>query len=278
MRTKYLLAGFGLLLVAAGCWVGRVAWRVKHQLVTLDVYEVALNDVLRKIEKQTWSKVRAEKSLDARITLRVTDKPLSNVLDRIAGQAGAHWSTVYAVYDSSPALHALDAALQSDGKLEPAGWSKIAPNPPPLEPPGADGPGRLLRPNPGPGGPGPMDGQPRMMLARRTPNGPVMFFGGPGGQMELWSPEELVVETALNARLGSDPGPTATAQAAAESARKVGGQWTTYFAFRKSAMGIGFGAPPRPGSDPLKRTPNERFARLTPEQRVQRARERLQPK
>ena len=96
--------------------------------------------------------------------------------------------------------------------------------------------------------------------------------------MEVWSPEELVMESALNDRLGEDRGETATPAAAAEVARKVKGQWTIYLAFRKSNMGIGFGPPPtaRPGFDPDKRGPNDHFARLTPEQRVQRARQRIQ--
>jgi hypothetical protein len=111
-------------------------------------------------------------------------------------------------------------------------------------------------------------------MARRTADGPVVFMGGPNGQMEMWSPEELVIESPLAKRLGDDHNEAATPQATADTARRVNGQWTTYFSFRKSAMGIGFSGPPRPGSDPLKRNPNDRFARLTPEQRVLRARER----
>ena len=85
------------------------------------------------------------------------------------------------------------------------------------------------------------------------------------------------MESALNARLGSQRSEAATAAAAAEAAGRVKGRWTTYVALRKSSLGMGLGGLPtaRPGSDPLKREPNERFARLTPEQRVQRARERL---
>jgi hypothetical protein len=112
-----------------------------------------------------------------------------------------------------------------------------------------------------------------------------MFSGGADGQMEMWSPEELVVETPLSTRLnGNSEEPAATPQAAAQTARKVNGRWTTFVAFQKSAMGIGFRLPPagpngpgdpgRPGFDPMKHNPNDRFARLTPEQRVQRARQR----
>jgi len=312
MKTKHLLLVVGTLLAAGALWAGRTAWRVHRQLVTLNVRNAPLAEVLHKIEKQTWKKIRAEKALDARITLRVTNKPLSDVLNRVAEQAGAHWSTVYAVYSSSRTLRALDAALRSDGKLEPAGWTKIAPNPADFEadgkgepavhlrinpkPDGLDStdpspmPGALyqgadsslgnLPPIPPPEGAGPEDGQQRRVLAKRTKDGPVMFFGGPSGEMEMWSPEELVLESALSSRLGSETNQTPTAQAAAEAARRVKGRWTSFLAFRKSSMGIGFaGMPPAPGRPGLEHgpgEPNARFANLTPEQRVKRAREGLQ--
>jgi hypothetical protein len=106
------------------------------------------------------------------------------------------------------------------------------------------------------------------------------------------------METPLSSRL-ADQDLSATAQSAAATAKKLNGKWTTFLAFRKSAMGIGFSLPPiaerggpdgtnslrglrgpagadKPRFDPLKHNPNDRFARLTPEQRVQRARERAQ--
>lgn len=312
MKTKHLLLVVGTLLAAGALWAGRTAWRVHRQLVTLNVRNAPLAEVLHKIEKQTWKKIRAEKALDARITLRVTNKPLAYVLNRVAEQAGAHWSTVYAVYGSSRALRALEVALRNDGKLEPAGWTKIAPNPADFEadgkgdpaghlrinpkPDGLDStesvpmPGGLyqgadpslgnLRPIPAPEGAGPQDGRQRRVLAKSTKDGAVMFFGGPSGEMEMWSPEELVLESALSSRLGSETNQASTAQAAAEAARKVKGRWTSFLAFRKSSMGIGFSAmPPAPGRPRLEHgpaEPNERFANLTPEQRVKRARERLE--
>src|SRR5215831_13970680 len=98
MKTKYLLFGLAALLAVGGLWAGRTAWCVRHQLVSLEVRNMPLSEVLRKIERQTWKNIRAQQVLDARITLHVRDKPLPYVLDRIAEQAGAHWSTIYAVY------------------------------------------------------------------------------------------------------------------------------------------------------------------------------------
>jgi hypothetical protein len=127
-----------------------------------------------------------------------------------------------------------------------------------------------------------------------------MMTGGPDGKMEMWSPEELVMETPLSKSF-AEQNLAANARSAMDSAKKVNGRWTTFFAFRKSPMGIGFRLPPverdreagtigtsgprgtdglsephRPNFDPVKHNPNDRFARLTPEQRVQQARQRSQ--
>lgn len=312
MKTKYLFLGLGALLAVGGGWSGRAAWRAHYQLVSLDVRNAPVAEVLRKIERQTWKKIRAEKGLDAHITLHVTDKPLRVVLDRIAEQAGAHWSTLYAVYDSSRALRALDSALRGDGQLEPAGWTKIAPveggnagaaafvskpmpddsgrmvrafarrsgptedeagpssTPPELNGAAPESPGG----DPGPAVSLPVPRQGGAMMFKDDRNGPMLLMG-PNGQVEMWSPEELLMATPLKDRADGERIETATPAAAANTARKVNGRWTTYLAFRKSSIGIGFGSVPGPGMDPLKRGPNDRFARLTPEQRVQRARARL---
>lgn len=164
------------------------------------------------------------------------------------------------------ALEALDSALRGDGKLEPAGWKLLAPDLAGLTPPNQEGTGIVLRSQPNPDGSAPMTGPPRRMMARRMKDGPVVFFGGPGDQTEVWLPEELVVESAVTNRLNHPENLSPTAQTAEEMARKIAGHWTTYLAFHKSRMGVGFGGP---------HNPNERFANLTPEQRVQRARERL---
>ena len=127
-------------------------------------------------------------------------------------------------------------------------------------------------PGPGPEGP---DGTPpmgRMMVFRRALGGPTVVQG-PGGQTETWQPEELVASTDL--AIEREPELQPTAQAAEQSARKVQGQWTTYLMFRKSILGVGFVGPARGGRGfgPNKHGENDRFARLTPEQRVERARE-----
>ncbi len=289
MKTKYLLLAIAVLLVGVGWWGGRAAWRAHRGLVTLDVREAPLTAVLRSIQRQTWIEIRAEKALsDVRITLYVSNLPLKNVLNRIAKQAGARWSTLYAVYDSSSALKALDAALQDTGEIETAGWTKLAPQPPDFDqPPPMNGAGPLLSAPfsteaAAPGGPGPRPRPGGRILGgmMRGSNGGVSaFFRGPGDELEIWSPEELVMESSLRPRLGDNHGQAATAAEAADTARRVEGHWTTYLSFKKSNLNVGLAGeppdPPQSGELPRPPDPERGYADLTPEQRVQRARERL---
>jgi hypothetical protein len=263
-------------LLAAAAFVGRAAWRAHLKIVSLDIREAPLRVVLKKIEWQTWEPIRAEQGLDAKVTLHVLDEPLTNVLDRIAQQIGARWSTVFAVYDSAITLALLDRALQSDGKLEPA-WVKLAPVMPEKPPPGLEEGERLMHaPGPGPGAPP----GPRRMMFTSSPNGPTVLRNGKG-EVEVWSAEELVMAAPLQSRLGKDsavnPDEPLTAAAISEAARKVDGKVARRVAFRKSILGVGFSKPPTGGhmTRPPNPNPSERFLTLTPAQRVQRARARI---
>jgi hypothetical protein len=272
MKTNKVLI-IGALLAVLGTWVGRAAWRAHRQIVTIDVHNVPLAEVLQKIERQTWKKIYAEKALDGKITLQVTDKPLAYVLDRVCEQAGARWSTFYAVYRSPDALHKLKAALQYDGELKTAGWAQIAPKAPSDDPlHGGPGANRVMPPHESEAT-APMEHRPGPAMFKKTMDGQVFIqAGGPNGT-ELWSPEELVIESSWEPSLGGDSPKKASPRTAAETAQRILGKWTTCLALRKSVLGIGFAAPSGGRNDPLHRGPNDRFARLTPEQRVLQARQ-----
>ena len=94
MKAKHLFLAIAVLLLAAGgLWFARAAWRAHRQLVTLDIPNATLGVVLRKIEWQVWEKIRTEESLaGVHVKLQVKDRPLPEVLDRLAEQAGARWN------------------------------------------------------------------------------------------------------------------------------------------------------------------------------------------
>jgi hypothetical protein len=133
--------------------------------------------------------------------------------------------------------------------------------------------------------------------------------GGTGSvEEEVWSPVEIVLESRLASQLGDFSG-APTAEAAAEAAKQVNGHVKVYYALRKSALGMGlagmslnFGGPGArnlatvlgpgaagtnaakqfvnagPSSEELeaamRRHRLDELGKLTPEQRVQRAREK----
>jgi hypothetical protein len=156
-----------------------------------------------------------------------------------------------------------------------------------------------------------------MMRSDGQQGAPVYKFvrrGGDGGPdstiEETWSPVELVLESKLSSSLSGDFSQSATPEAAAEAAKQVKGRWKTYYAMRKSPMGIGLAGTPKMMSavkegamgrakeihmgagtnvhganlnmeelgnnleQMVRQQKLEDLAKLTPEQRVQRARDR----
>lgn len=103
----------------------------------------------------------------------------------------------------------------------------------------------------------------------------MIMEGGPNGEMDIWSAQELVMDSTLTPKLGTPSHLDATADAAQAAAKQVNGKWATYLALKKSKLGIGFGRMPLgpQGPDP-DREPYQRFEHLTAKQRVQQARER----
>ena len=125
--NKQLLIGLTLLVVAGMAWAGRAIYRAKKNLVTIDVYNVPLADVIKKLERQTWETILARSDIHTKVTLNVKNVPLDEALDKLGRQAGVNWSKWHAVHDSSRALDKLETALRNRSKLEEDGWTNLAP-------------------------------------------------------------------------------------------------------------------------------------------------------
>jgi hypothetical protein len=241
MKTRHI----GLVLAAvavAGIWFGRLAWRAHHNLVTLRVRNMPLAEVVSSLERQTWEKIRFDKSLGARITLNVQDAPLASVLDLVADKAGARWQKTFAVGASAGSMAKLEAVLEGAAKLDTAGWTNLAPRFSELTsdlPPGA--------------GPEQIQGKPGLILHRQllpagvSPGGrPVEPGGGaktvaflPDGTVDQWSSERLVLESSLLPLLGPELPSEATAETAAHVASSVHGRSRLYYALEKSPFEMG---------------------------------------
>jgi hypothetical protein len=71
-KTKYVACAAVALIVAPSAWFWRAAWRAHAQLVTLQVRNAPLTDVVRKIEHQTWEHIRVDNKLNGLISLDET--------------------------------------------------------------------------------------------------------------------------------------------------------------------------------------------------------------
>ena len=127
MNKKIILVALVALALAGTGWAGRAIYRAKKNIVTIDVYNAPIADVIKRLERQTWETILARSDIQTKVTLNVKNVPLDEALDKLGRQAGVNWSKWHAVHDSSRALDKLEAALRSRSKIEDAGWTNLAP-------------------------------------------------------------------------------------------------------------------------------------------------------
>jgi hypothetical protein len=153
MNKRFLLIGITILALAGMGWTGRAIYRAKKNIVSIDVYNAPLADVIKQLERQTWKTILARGDIQTKVTLKMKNIPLDEALDKLSRQAGVNWSKWHAVHESSRALDKLETALRQRAKIEDAGWTNLAPTDLPGgmswagAPPGANGvsPGVVTR-------------------------------------------------------------------------------------------------------------------------------------
>lgn len=121
-RILFRILPFAILVAAAG-WVW-LARRAASDLITLHAHDMELADVIRELEIQSWETILTRPGTAGRITLEVQNTPLTEVLERIAGQLQGRWSRVYALNSSAGSYRALRTAL-AEGHPTIPGWSRL---------------------------------------------------------------------------------------------------------------------------------------------------------
>ena len=152
MKRRIYIWGSLFALIALG-WLGHKAWLAQQNLVTLNVIDADVRDVLRKCEWQTWETIVVHKAVKGKVTLNVRKAPLEEVLSIIAEQTETRITAVYPIYSKSRSFVNLRKLARGDIYRDTAGWTNFS------MVGGNDGGGR--------GGPGGRGGGPG--------------FGGPGG-------------------------------------------------------------------------------------------------
>lgn len=96
-----------------------------------------------------------------------------------------------------------------------------------------------------------------------------------GEVVDHWARERVLAERALAEGSGAPPSVEPNEASARRIARELDARLATWIVLEESALGPGLIPPAGPSTrGPQLPKPNERFARLTPEQRVQHSRQR----
>src|SRR5690349_4380133 len=117
MRKK-LWPRLVVLIVAAGViWGGNRVYRATSKIVTLNVRNEDVREVVRKIEAQTWQSIPVNREVSGKVALDVVDAPLAVVLSIVAEQTRSRAQELQPLYSSSASLDNFLRATR--GEVEP---------------------------------------------------------------------------------------------------------------------------------------------------------------
>ena len=137
-----------ILAVVVLAWLGHKAYLAHQNLVTLDVRDADVRDVIRTCERQTWETIVVHKDVKGKVTYTCYKVPLEEALGVIAEQTTARASAVYPIYSKSSSFVNLRKLARGDIYRDTAGWTNFS-----MITSGAGG-GGGGRGGPGGGGPG----------------------------------------------------------------------------------------------------------------------------
>jgi flagellar biosynthesis GTPase FlhF len=268
--NKQVLGVAVVLATAIAGYMGWASLRAQRDLVTLDVRNMDVREVVKKIEHQTWEDIYVDKAVTGRVTLRVRGVPLDEVLRMVGDQTSSRSQVLYPLYSGRASFKNMERSLR--GEVDPAthGWTNLAPNPGR----GDGGPmlGGFGRGGFG-GGPGPFGAMPdtgNQLISLSIYGKDIPFAVAAFGR---FAQARVVPEDGVNSTVSVSVNKVPVAKAVSELARKADRKWTKVYVLRG-----GFGGPgrmqlalrdgERPGRD------RGGMAELTEEQRAKMRQER----
>jgi len=125
-KTRHpILFAAGALALGVALYVSWAAWWAHRNLVTLDVRNMEVRLVVKKIAAQTWEDIFVHKDVQGKVTLKVKNMPLEQVLRLVGDQTFARSSLIFPLYSTHDSLLALRKSLR--GEVDPAthGWTNL---------------------------------------------------------------------------------------------------------------------------------------------------------
>ncbi|HEX5175626.1 MAG TPA: hypothetical protein VFV83_01280 [Chthoniobacteraceae bacterium] len=114
------------LLVLAVLVVGNIGWRLwrTHGLITIDVTDRSLAEVIRSVEKQSGIKLRSNAPADTKVTLHLRKVPLLHALEVLAATTDTNLAVAYFAAPDKRTIAAALAAITAGQQAE--GWKRFA--------------------------------------------------------------------------------------------------------------------------------------------------------
>src|SRR5262249_34987410 len=110
---RFLLRTLLGLLVLGSAYFAYV-WLSRNGLVTLNVRNMEVRQVVRKIERQTGDSITVHSNVQGKVTLNVRRMPLEDVLEIVGEQTSSRWSSLYPLYSNGKSLGRLEQSLRGE--------------------------------------------------------------------------------------------------------------------------------------------------------------------
>ncbi|HTD67637.1 MAG TPA: hypothetical protein VK846_14015 [Candidatus Limnocylindria bacterium] len=115
-----------LLAIVLLGWGGYRAYLAHQNLVTLNVRDADVRDVIRRCEWQTWETIVVHKDVKGKVTLNVRGVPLEEVLGIIGDQTSSRSIAVYPIYSKNNSFVNLRKLARGDIYRDTAGWTNFS--------------------------------------------------------------------------------------------------------------------------------------------------------
>jgi hypothetical protein len=114
------------LIIFAVLVVGNIGWRLwrTHGLITIDVTDRPLSEVIRSVEKQGGIRLRSNAPADTKVTLHLRKVPLLHALEVLAANTDMNLSVAYFTASDKRTIETALAAISAGQPAD--GWKRFA--------------------------------------------------------------------------------------------------------------------------------------------------------